>query len=111
MSHTPGPWRVHQHHHINDELWLSIGWHTYEGTSNPDGRWIGPVAELKYLVAREDEQWANAHLISAAPELLEALRLAENYVHLWMQDNTGEKELADLQQIEDAIAKAEGKTP
>ena len=79
MKHTPGPWRVHQHTHISGELWLSIGFHTHEGTHNPEGRWIGPVAELKYLVAREEEQRANARLMAAAPEMKDALEEA-----LWL---------------------------
>lgn len=63
---TPAPWRVHEHEHAHGELWLSIGNLTHEGTNNTDGRWIGPVAELKYLVAHDDEQRANAALIVAA---------------------------------------------
>lgn len=68
MAPTPGPWRVHHHQH------LSIGHFTHEGTSNPDGRWIGPVAELKYLIANDAEQLANAHLIAAAPDMFASLK-------------------------------------
>lgn len=113
---TPGPWRVHQHDHMNGELWLSIGFHTHEGTDDPDGRWIGPVAELKYLIAREDEQWANARLIAAAPDLYAALsRLANEasgFLSMADEQTHGHTNIAVLRQrIDEAravLAKAEG---
>lgn len=63
---TPGPWTVQELHHCDGELWLQIGFF-YEGKE------IGPVAELKYLVARPEEQRANADLIAASPALYAAL--------------------------------------
>jgi len=93
-------------------LWLSIGFHTTDGTTDPDGRWIGPVAELKYLVAHEDEQWANARLIAAAPELLDGLsdlnESAERYLAAPSVDAMNGLTAA-LRFARAAIAKAEGR--
>lgn len=50
----------------------------------------------------------DARLFAAAPDLYEALKEAEEYLHLWMEQNTGERELAALERIEKALAKADG---
>lgn len=70
MNHTPGPWKWVEDTHdimaINDSL---------------PKRWIAEVLEStlttaeKPVFVREDKEWqANARLIAAAPDLLEALR-------------------------------------
>ena len=73
---TPRPWIVQQLNHVDNELWLQIGW-------MEDGHGLGPicemvggavklapsfkaVAEFKYLVAPDDEVRANAELIVRA---------------------------------------------
>ena len=95
-THTPGPWTVNALENINvGGVFLSDG-----NTVGRDGGFDGCV----YMPL------ADAHLIAAAPELLEALKIAEAYVHLWMTDNTGKEELDDLERIEAAIAKAEGRS-
>ena len=64
-SYTPGPWREHSHRQIGPdagivcEVWSAIG------ESDAD------------RIAQAD---ANARLIAAAPDLLEALRCACNYI-------------------------------
>ena len=66
MSHTPGPW----HYRRGDEWSHSVV--THHGTL-PDGSqncWT--VADINKM--REPEHEANARLIAAAPELLEALK-------------------------------------
>lgn len=55
MAHTPGPWTVEPHH--ND-----FGSYTIKETRSKELGWAS------------EEDWANAHLIAAAPDLLEALR-------------------------------------
>lgn len=66
-GHTPGPWKVVRHHHVHGELWLSVN-----AATRSDGgyQWI---AEIRHLTTGEAEQLANAHLIAAAPAMLEAL--------------------------------------
>ena len=90
MSHTPGPWMLSR------------------GAQGDAFAVEGPTRTVAHVkLAREAE--ANAYLLAAAPDLLEALKLAEDYMHLWMEHNTGSTELNDLERIEAAIAKAEGR--
>jgi hypothetical protein len=73
MNHTPGPWKVHKHPHIRNELWLSVlhgAWDiTHNSAADP-----GVIADAKYSAMSDEENLANAHLIAAAPDLLEALK-------------------------------------
>ena len=66
--HTPGPWEVVQHSHVDDELWLSVN---QQADEHGMKEW---VAEIKYLVTDPDRQKANARLIASAPEMLNALK-------------------------------------
>lgn len=72
MKHTPGPWKVCHYSHINKEQWLGIlnGAFdiTHNGASNP-----AVVACSKYSAMTDEENLANARLISAAPDMLLAL--------------------------------------
>jgi len=60
-EHTPGPWHA----------WAKDGWHVSDGADR-----IADLAELDDQCFGYDEaielEEANAHLIAAAPELLEA---------------------------------------
>lgn len=99
--HSKLPWRV-----------------AFDGTHWMIFASAGRPGDLEPAVAASTENFlpkyrlANAKFIvracNAHDDLLKALKLAEDYVHLWMQDNTGEPELKALEQIEAAIAKAEG---
>jgi hypothetical protein len=94
MSHTPGPW----HYRRGDEWSHSVV--THHGTL-PDGSqncWT--VADINKM--REPEHEANARLIAAAPDMLEALKRA----HTWLQGS----EPGRAQYLGEVIAKAEGET-
>lgn len=62
-----------------------------------------------------EDCWADGYaegvatIVGQRDELLAALKVAEEFVHYWMERNTSEHELAALEQIERAIAKAEGR--
>lgn len=111
VPHTPGPWEVVRQFHIADELWLTVNQHA---DANGMHEW---VAEIKYLTTEPERQWANAHLIAAAPDLLAALKAARPHVaasaeasHLlqgFSRSETAEDRL--LQTVDAAIAKAEGR--
>ena len=94
-KHTPGPWHINEH------------------TSGPafDATRVyidSGLIQVAIAERRADslEQWANARLIAAAPELLEALKLFTSVMHSKV---TGETEDDALFQGERAIAKALGR--
>lgn len=89
--HTPGPWTVHGEPH---DLCVRAGGST--------------VAEVIPREARA----ANARLIAAAPELLEALSQASDLLHRHMgQYGADELDERGLEVIRAAIAKATGEVP
>ncbi len=79
-SHTPGPWRV------GDAGQTIFG----PLSSNPSPV---TIAQLPAQTPRcgQDERRANARLISAAPDLLEALQMAVNTVECDSLDKSGER--------------------
>ena len=91
-KHTPGPWEVVRHNHIDGDLWLSVN---QSADAHGMKQWI---AEIKYLTTGEPEQWANARLIAAAPRLLAACKTALQYA-----------DVSTAVVLRQAIAKAEGK--
>lgn len=97
-QHTPGPWQIVRHNHriiVQDE----------------DGRF--QLADAGLADNRVAE--ANARLIAAAPEILEALRRAAKRLEAVLRfHGAGQPEAAfethaDLQAAHFAIAKAEGR--
>jgi len=105
-KHTPGPWTVTQNFRGMAGVWPDS-----PGTNkpicmlahDPDGPSKGPF-----------ENWqANANLIAAAPELLEALVEAVELIEFHMgstHSETDEDEELVVKMAESAIAKAEGRT-
>jgi hypothetical protein len=96
MTHTPGPWTTEQP----------------SGLTNPEPNWLPIYAPKWWHLAkvvveldgeRSEEGEANARLIAAAPELLEACKA--------IADHYDEDEIlsGDLNKLRAAIAKAEGK--
>jgi len=116
-AHTPGPWSVGYHgsdiHCVN----VKIG-----GTAKLfDVRGWGYLTGMGHgaLGLPEDKaieiQNANARLAASAPELLAAAKLALNTAEDWIHDRLDgtlslESELADLEPVRVAIAKAEGRS-
>lgn len=101
-AHTPGPWTAH----------LSATRKTLCVTA-PDAWVCGELHNRESM--SDDEAWANARLIAAAPELLEALRAAESamaYVTTVVGQHLDPAEGADLtarrMAARAAIAKATG---
>lgn len=92
MKHTPGPWRI--------------------GTAPPNGeQTIGTIRGMMVAVATtgvgmEEETLANARLIAAAPELLEAL--CEMLAIVELMSPLYDKEQQQAQAARAAIAKAIG---
>lgn len=85
---TPGPW------HVSNEGKLVIR----------DDEWLVPVATAGYNT--NDEELATANLIAAAPALLEALQLCEEFMA--GLPSTGFDGLARIELARAAISKALG---
>ena len=107
-AHTPGPWAVHPAYPWIIKQDLKVPFADIEdgltvcNTTGLDGSGFFPSSE---------EGRANARLIAAAPELLEALEEARAGL-LWYQDrNPGQRDGSDdeaMARIDAAIAKATG---
>ena len=98
--HTPGPWRIEE----QSREWFARTNHAYRVVSNN---------KPTYFVASV-EGWgdickANAHLIAAAPELLEALKAMVASYDGIRDGLTSPVVIAKLRMADAAIAKAEGR--
>lgn len=90
-QHTPGPWRFER------------GTSTIR--SEPANYWLASMNSFDGAVNHE----ANARLIAAAPDLLEALKLAQLAVsELCYEQDPANECWNVLQVVNSAIAKAEG---
>ena len=99
MSHTPGPWVV-----VRPPL----------GAGPQAPLWVNACDVRIANVFEEDasKKSANAAIISAAPEMLAALKNLESLVSGWLHDaNSPSHGIPALVAARAAIAKAEGKTP
>ena len=94
-KHTPGPWRTKRE-----------GFSTVYVEARIDGGLIQEVAACGPTEAGRDQQEANARLIAAAPELLEALR----GIMKLDEDLCSEGSIEALDKARAAIAKATGET-
>lgn len=109
QSHTPGPWHYIRQSNDNGEPVYSVGSEYAEGENKHIARvataagW-SDVDGKTHRVERPAE--ANARLIAAAPEMLEALQQVLGL----LPDIEGEGPLSTIENIlEYAIAKAEGR--
>lgn len=91
-KHTPGPWEIEEHYHFG-----------YRWISGPEH---SQLAQVVWCMEYEDRSLgceANAHLIAAAPELLEAL---ENLLKVHEGEGGTQHHAGDMART--AIAKAKG---
>lgn len=96
-KHTPGPWKA-------VELEIPVGFARFEIHYSEDGECVAEVVH----------QEANAKLIAAAPDLLEALQAAyakfSAFGFIWEGRETTEGQIL-LCNMRDAIEKATGVNP
>jgi len=103
VKHTPGPWSVE----LNKRAW---GWVEVKG---PSFAVHGPTQATDLRLSDEVRRVADAHLIAAAPDLLEELKRTRddlmNIKAFCTLDATREAISRMIQRIDAAIAKAEGR--
>lgn len=91
-SYTPGPWGLAGRYHAPDYNWIAVG---------SNGCFTARVID------RDDagESMANARLIAAAPDLLEAVKLSLK----WLDAETEDEgiRMPGIEKLRAAIAKAE----
>ena len=83
-KHTPGPWKTGPKPYGHCRIYSDAETHAIARTYGPDLNGIG-VCDLTGPM-----NWADAHLIAATPELLEALK---NYVHTIASAGGGDRDL------------------
>ena len=108
-KHTPGPWKAVQH----DRGWWTVLQGAWDISHNEASR-PGVVASSKYSVMSIPENEANARLIAAAPELLEALKGAAMVIDACIRNSATVPVPGISRIMRAAIAKAEagdGGTP
>ena len=95
-EYTPGPWQMHDEFYCHEEI--------YGNLDLVDGNVRGT---LVCEVSENDESFANARLIAAAPDLLEACKDAADAMS--RMDCGEETRMGSaLKKVCDAIAKATG---
>lgn len=107
QKHTPGPWNIEQSAELLDDENLGLADITAQ---TPDSEYKTEVARVYCENRKGATVGPNARLIASAPELLEALEIAEvilDSVAFVSEDGDTEK---PLKIIRAAIAKAKGKT-
>ena len=91
-KHTPGPWEIEEHYHFG-----------YRWISWPQHSQLAQVVWCMEYEDRSPECEASAHLIAAAPEMLEAL---ENLLKVHEGEGGTQHHAGDMARV--AIAKAKG---
>lgn len=100
VEHTPGPWM-----YDDDRIGVSDSPHDSEPFIT------SVICDMVGDHITTDENDANARLIAAAPDMLEALKLFERYASFYETKpnyTLGPEEVATLEAARSAIAKAEG---
>lgn len=96
-KHTPGPWEISKH---------GTPAHSPQfGVYAPNSPWNG-VNDL--AIVKDDNAEANAQLIAAAPDLIEACKMAEEFLRLECDCSESDDDGNPLKELRAAIAKAEG---
>jgi hypothetical protein len=104
-THTPGPWSRTPGERFRHD--------SSAGVKGPNGLYVATALDFNRL-DREDEVEANANLIAAAPDLLEACEWLASWIDnehpIW--DLPDDIEICQLRQrLEEALAKARGEEP
>ncbi|ACL06208.1 conserved hypothetical protein [Desulfatibacillum aliphaticivorans] len=104
-KHTPGPWVV-ERGDVGDETYIWTATDIVGADGFPVVSDTGLIPEG--LAFKYETTEANARLIAAAPDLLEALEDALKFLHGSHTKSVGPTEMQLCDQMEAAIAKARG---
>jgi len=96
MKHTPGPWIQCDTNRIYGPSYAATVW-------GPKGPGYGLIADCRHCGLTTDDRVANAKLIAAAPELLEALEEMVKHCNLFPEAEYRKNAIA-------AITKAKGES-
>ena len=115
-QHTPGPWKIDRWKGARGEQFIQVNG-APEDRGSLDAMTGRPTGKERQIVARlgdarfhTDTIEANARLIAAAPDLLEAARLLNQALFEdGRQIDLGDPVQSAIQSIRAAIAKAEGR--
>ena len=101
-AHTPAPWLI--------EWNVAQGGEGHYITDSKDMAELSRIAAVLFHDDADGETRANARLIAAAPQLLEALQTTAANLRSWKAANGGGIKTFDswLEVVEEAIAKAKG---
>jgi hypothetical protein len=99
QKHTPAPWKVVDN---SDTKNGQIRVENYEGV-------IACCGKQTEIMPTLENMQANAHLIAAAPDLLEACKSILASFHESVKTDENISEFPELQKVALAIAKAEGR--
>ena len=97
-KHTPGPWFTHREGFSSVYIEARIG-----------GGMLQEVASCGPTNEGSDQQEANARLIAAAPEMLEALKAMIDAERVYESGGRSSEELDALEKAHAAITKATGR--
>ncbi len=113
--HTPGPWTLIHNPRENDlPDNAARRFHIYAKSPSGHTAGIADTAAYEWAGVSTIQHEANARLIVASPDLLEACKEADDFIAAQhCQVSTGECDSSDaadvLRKLEAAIAKAEGR--
>ena len=110
-KHTPGPWTILP----GDDFDGGLVVYCADVDQMPNPSYCAKTIAIGEGVDEGEGSWpevqANAALVAAAPEMLEALKWARPIAELWLTTNSvpfANKDFSGLDAIDAAIAKAEG---
>jgi hypothetical protein len=96
-KHTPGPWNIRHSSDGSGDFGIAAGGNVLAEC----------FAAIRHLNERSPEAFANARLIAAAPDMIDAIRQWQS-----AERDGDEREMANARSSRDAaIARAEGKQP
>lgn len=105
MSYTPGPWLIESGNYSGVN-WLVGSLYLGRSTKENKNYWIHITTDHIHASQMNSDAKDDAHLIAAAPDLLEACEYALNALYLM---NADEGTAAD--KLRTAIVRAKGETP